>query len=132
MQTLLRIEDRVWEEVLLDEGEPAALCRCVLPEFSRLEGRAQGRMNRFYRHGEERFQHWCRTTLLRRAGVLRREARRTSHPFAPWEVSLTYVAGEPEGETLEVALLYRREQEDQTLFTDRRSLRWDLKSGYPI
>ncbi|MCC8075537.1 MAG: hypothetical protein LIO95_06320 [Clostridiales bacterium] len=131
MQTLLRIEDRVWEEVLLEGEEPVALCRCVLPEFSRLESRAQDRMNHFYRHGEEQFRRWCRTVLLRRAGALRREARAVSHPFAPWEVSLTYAAEPPEGEALEVALFYRREQGGRVLYADRQALRWDLKSGFP-
>ncbi|MCD8145773.1 MAG: hypothetical protein LUD84_00585 [Clostridiales bacterium] len=127
----LLIEDRIWEKVLLSEGEPVALCRCVLPEVSRLEGRVQTRMNRLYRHGEERFQRWCRTALLRRAGALRREARARSHPFDPWEVSLTYAAEETEGETLEVILLYRREQGGRVLFSDRRTVHWNLKNGYP-
>ncbi|MCD8189578.1 MAG: hypothetical protein LUD78_05055 [Clostridiales bacterium] len=132
MQTLLRIENRVWEEALLDEGEPAALCRCTLPEVSRLEGRAQTRMNRFYRHGEERFRRWCRTALLRRAAAQRREARAVSHSFDPWEVSLTCEAGEPEGETLAVTLLYRRKQGGRVLYADRQTIRWNLKNGYPI
>ena len=129
--SLLRIQPRTWEETLSAEGEPVVLCRSSVPELSLLEGRAQRRINRFYVHAKQRFQHWCRKKLFPRADAQRRAARGASRPFEPWEAEMDFVAEPSEDDALlTVCLTVRRRSGESVLYSAEHSLIWAVETGF--
>lgn len=123
---LCRIQPRVWEETLMSEGEPVLVCRSRLPELSALEERVYRRINAFYIHAEERFQHWCAHRLFRTCDARRRSDRERSRPFEPWAPCLDFeTVMEQDSDTLTVRLLLSGEG----LSSVQRVQRWSLRDG---
>jgi hypothetical protein len=127
---LLRIQDRIWEETLLSDGEPVLLCSSLLPQLTPKEGKAQERINRYYGHLEELFQRHCTAQLFPLAEKQRQQARATSHPFDPWRAELK---GESQlGDILAVTLVYRQFQGEQVMFSRQHREAWELEKGFPL
>lgn len=124
-----RVDVREWSKTFTEEGEPVLCCSSAVVAVSRLEQRAQRRINRYYERLEQSFQRWCEKRPYQRTAAVWRECRARSRLFEVVELSLGCAVQEITQERLPILLTYTRKTEEKILYSAQQLLYWDVKTG---
>lgn len=128
--SLLRIRPLSHEETFTFESEPVLLCKSTLPDLSRLDEKAQKRINRCYQTAQRQFYRRMKQ-LQRKAAEALALARAAAKPFEPWEAALEYTAEEREN-TLSIDLTYTLRRPGEPEMQRNVNTLWDLSTGFPV